>query len=1016
MKQYPIQDSSLIDTARSNGTAFPISNNLFWHNGIHIGVNGNAPIQCVYEGTIAAMRVDKDYQNIDIGNSFSEAALQYYAGDGWAELQGKLETYFDISGDTEKTYKIKSGMSDQDTYEAKRLLQCLFSTSFVMVHHTARTMYGTDIKFYSLYMHLKPMKYLSFTKLMGLSWYRLSIQASGACYYGIQSYTDEACETPGIVVPGETIVVADGKKITWVLNDKQETGFVKDIASYREINGHYEMKRPTELEQDDGKKYYPSDKFVKKEGMLLYSSDNVSSRTVTGIIGGNECVMVNDASEFIQRAGALYVTQLDGSKVKQKGWVYLSFPFPVSKAYPGITFAVNTENGAIDAYVQGGNMESSCVAYGLKFSCALRDGLSYDSVCTPKDISIDSGMHVGYPGLFAGNTDLCHFEVFASDVAFLEKDKDKEVPSAYITRSECSAYYGKPHTIEQKAAMPSYMQPLSTHYVLKLKNGGKPVCVVTGDNYYEIEYIAKKVHAFRWIKREDLPDHNTIWYYNPKGGEKTVNVYLTKEQFFPQEIVLYPKLGYKYEDEWKYKTKKDKGKEKIVEMRKIREFYEKVNNIPPLLISERVCNACTTKRETIPDVLDITMEIESGSFLAEITAEQPERHGVYKIGTSFTSEGNEVSLYPSRNSTSPMSRWVQVSLDGPERQIRFINKSTVYLRKKEKAASIERIPYNDWLYFFEKRDSVGKGAKIKNFSELVKENDTVLNKLDAESKANASGFGAFVNTDIECFEYLSNLVYKRASEWKKDDALTKEIHEDNAVKKVKVEAIRNVACFWDEAKSAAASNLDAVFPKSEVNWYFHPLRFLDHLSKVSIDEVENLKKVQDRVLKLNCLKMGKGGLPRFNCKVTSKQTYCNHAVYLTLMATDASYKTAFLQNRELQCANDFFDILMQQAANKVLQERDAESAQQLANHGFTVVGAWKNPDPKKSGHVVTVSPTTNTYDSNSGPRVLQIGEKNKYSTAWSAFALNVKTSNEIHWFWNQNQQFQFDVGEIQLNE
>jgi len=51
-----------------------------------------------------------------------------------------------------------------------------------------------------------------------------------------------------------------------------------------------------------------------------------------------------------------------------------------------------------------------------------------------------------------------------------------------------------------------------------------------------------------------------------------------------------------------------------------------------------------------------------------------------------------------------------------------------------------------------------------------------------------------------------------------------------------IRKMRGDMCFWDDAKKAANDNKSVTFPKSEVNWYFHPLRFIEHLQKVELKE------------------------------------------------------------------------------------------------------------------------------------------------------------------------------------
>jgi hypothetical protein len=66
-------------------------------------------------------------------------------------------------------------------------------------------------------------------------------------------------------------------------------------------------------------------------------------------------------------------------------------------------------------------------------------------------------------------------------------------------------------------------------------------------------------------------------------------------------------------------------------------------------------------------------------------------------------------------------------------------------------------------------------------------------------------------------------------------------------------------------------------------------------------------------------------------------------------------------------------------------------AQRLANEGVLVVASYKNPDPKKAGHIAVVRPAAVTPAEvhEGGPRITQAGQKNYRST-------NVRTGFRFH--------------------
>jgi hypothetical protein len=97
-----------------------------------------------------------------------------------------------------------------------------------------------------------------------------------------------------------------------------------------------------------------------------------------------------------------------------------------------------------------------------------------------------------------------------------------------------------------------------------------------------------------------------------------------------------------------------------------------------------------------------------------------------------------------------------------------------------------------------------------------------------------------------------------------------------------------------------------------------------------------------------------------------------------------------------------------------------EEAQLFANLGYTVIGAWKNLRSGYAPHYVTVRPVdvTKAYDNDSGPEVAHVGAPsketktgNRITTTSNAYG-NIPI-NQIRWFLNIKQEFQFDLTGIQ---
>jgi hypothetical protein len=76
-----------------------------------------------------------------------------------------------------------------------------------------------------------------------------------------------------------------------------------------------------------------------------------------------------------------------------------------------------------------------------------------------------------------------------------------------------------------------------------------------------------------------------------------------------------------------------------------------------------------------------------------------------------------------------------------------------------------------------------------------------------------------------------------------------------------------------------------------------------------------------------------------------------------------------------------------------------EQAQQKADMGYVVIGAWKN----KGGHPHYVTVRPNKKYGKEGPTVAHVGSTpNEERTAEKAFRVPLP---DIHWYYNRNQEF-----------
>jgi hypothetical protein len=213
--------------------------------------------------------------------------------------------------------------------------------------------------------------------------------------------------------------------------------------------------------------------------------------------------------------------------------------------------------------------------------------------------------------------------------------------------------------------------------------------------------------------------------------------------------------------------------------------------------------------------------------------------------------------------------------------------------------------------------------------------------------------------------------------------------------------------------------------------YFHPEVYIKHFKKYDNGHAEDLIKVQDAVLSLRCLRQGNWGIyPEvYNYNPNGappRQTYCNHAAFLTVLATDqnAANFTGKTNNTDngttrvgsafpepsprsdpvytFKNSNYWCDRLCIQAGEGKIVELSAEEAQEAANMGYTVVAAWKAVESRGSPHYATVRPGYG-YDDRFGPMVANVGTYTGFFRAkdYKAFG----SSAEIRWYYNPAQTF-----------
>jgi hypothetical protein len=269
-------------------------------------------------------------------------------------------------------------------------------------------------------------------------------------------------------------------------------------------------------------------------------------------------------------------------------------------------------------------------------------------------------------------------------------------------------------------------------------------------------------------------------------------------------------------------------------------------------------------------------------------------------------------------------------------------------------------------------------------------------------------------------ETLKNCSFEHATEWSAKNMEAKEyiaMDYDDEWK----DLIGQVEIWKDNRNT----NLPEAIRQGESLLYFHPEVYINHFKHYDNGHTENLIKVQDAVLLLRCLKQGNLGIYPENygsARSAPDQTYCNHAVFLTVLATDQNAKNfTNIQNNtaettiEVSCgfpeaskfyifkrSNFWYDRLVEQAGAGKVVEVKAEEAQFYGNMGYTVVAAWKNRGSRESPHYATVRPGYE-YSVDYGPMVANVGDSIGVVRGQTAFGRD--ELSDVRWFYNPTQDF-----------
>lgn len=819
---------------------------------------------------------------------------------------------------------------------------------------------------------------------------------------------------------------------TWIVNDKQEEGFI-DAKWLVKVEDHLETKRYPETETEKKQDKYLEENYDKKSPLIyIYDNEKRSKRLITYTVTQLSEFTVNydDFKEYITNfnKNGLKVFFLKDGKQKS-GFIYIDKLLDIDNDKVK-EIIKDIDN---DFYVQNFSKNIFDV---INIKINLNEEIKINSICCPKDNIIGKNQQLGYVGyslkkknknektgeetlVFEEKERNIHFELFTekSDWDNFSKYQERTPYTAVIkTNQEYLFMKGKLITdfINRPQEIAIKNQELDMARIYNAKEISKDciiskniwlrkikrACVVEGQNYYQMEYMGHfSVNSGNYFVLEDD-------FKKCKSLNKSIDLYDT----FFNKISGKTELLTNMID---YETTRICHPTLKKNFLHIKKFYH-LSYVPKVIfyLHESVFNQLQQIQYNIfivPDDVNIyKKDLYYGDLNPKWEDNESMEKDTYLIKCQETVKDlkNNISYRRFKKTGSDKHYWIN---------------EKVY-KNEIGALPIEEINYDKWTSFFselkidKKKYPYGFGFD----SEGLKENLELIGLDYEEYKNSNSSISEYINKNEKNIKFL---YFENETEWQKDDSqinYLKEITEPEE----KIDILTQKYSFWKEC-----SELNN-FPKSSKFLYFYPFAFLSHLDTVACIHAKELYEIQNKVIHLNIMRPHNSKLGGFWAKQSG--TFCNQATYLIIRALDNEYlnytggkdsvpdSSSYLNKGNIHIkeydnglwpSNVWCDVLEYQAQHSSetgIFEVNKEKARTLADMGYVVIISWKNTKyPDKYGichpHFATVAPSQ--YFKKINYCVANIGASCQFCELSTAFG----HLDEIKFYYNSKQNFKKDA-------
>lgn len=307
INKYELFEKPVNNFQYSSSKLFLGCSDSFWHNGIHIKLNGDV-IKNIYDGTIVACRFSSGFKTQDI--NFDKFKIYPEMLENFNLSPGNFFIYnfFELK---DGKYQLKEEFKSEK--EENKIIQELikkeigkgYSNSFVLIEHKTEkvvlennTSRKIQYQFYTLYNHLRPLKYYTNKEKCDLFFYSADLEFTNTFpynyvkgYYVLENLRLQRQEF--IKIPSET-KISETDYYKYTFNGKTENAYI-DEKLVRKLTSHYETRRPafTNSEKNDSNYLKPGEYRTITNEIFLFDNIKKIKRCVKSILTIKDKIEIN---------------------------------------------------------------------------------------------------------------------------------------------------------------------------------------------------------------------------------------------------------------------------------------------------------------------------------------------------------------------------------------------------------------------------------------------------------------------------------------------------------------------------------------------------------------------------------------------------------------------------------------------------------------------------------------------------------------------------------------------------